>query len=133
MEVDCCSSENKWREANLKSPGPFHVETRETTTWKRPKKEAAEKTEEHEAIAVAFNGDEEKTGNEMGSEKKTVEPAGSRLGIKEQQTNFVMGLSKLQRRSKMLRTLHRVMRRRCGSLLFHIVLTITRLSGKRTQ
>lgn len=50
--------------------------TSSTKKWKRPKKEAAEQTEEQEAVALAFNGDEEQTGNEMGSEKKTVEPAG---------------------------------------------------------
>lgn len=50
--------------------------TSSTKKWKRPKKEAAEQTEEQEAVTGAFNGDEEQTGNEMGSEKKTVEPAG---------------------------------------------------------
>ncbi|KAJ0248304.1 DNA-binding protein-like [Hirschfeldia incana] len=50
--------------------------TSSTKKWKRPKKEAAEQTEEQEAVTVAFNGDEKQTGNEMGSEKKTDEPSG---------------------------------------------------------
>ncbi|ESQ37427.1 hypothetical protein EUTSA_v10002373mg [Eutrema salsugineum] len=50
--------------------------TSSTKKWKRPKKEAAEQTEEQEAVTVALNGNEEQTGTEMGSDQKTVESAG---------------------------------------------------------
>lgn len=50
--------------------------TSSTKKWKRPKKEAAEQTEEQEAVTLAFNGNEEQTETEMGSEPKTVEPTG---------------------------------------------------------
>ncbi|KAL9293955.1 putative nuclear factor related to kappa-B-binding protein [Arabidopsis thaliana] len=50
--------------------------TSSTKKWKRPKKEAAEQTEEQEAVTVAFLGNEEQTETEMGSEPKTGEPTG---------------------------------------------------------
>ncbi|CAH2065284.1 unnamed protein product [Thlaspi arvense] len=50
--------------------------TSSTKKWKRPKKEAAEQTEEQEAVTVALHGDDEQTGMELDSDQKTVEPAG---------------------------------------------------------
>ncbi|XP_010503192.1 PREDICTED: uncharacterized protein LOC104780398 [Camelina sativa] len=49
--------------------------TSSTKKWKRPKKEAADQTEEQEAATVAFNS-EEQTEVEMGTEPKIVEPTG---------------------------------------------------------
>ncbi|KAG7564616.1 hypothetical protein ISN44_As10g013720 [Arabidopsis suecica] len=50
--------------------------TSSTKKWKRPKKEAAEQTEEQEAVTVAFIGNEEQTETEMGTDPKTDEPTG---------------------------------------------------------
>ncbi|EOA23402.1 hypothetical protein CARUB_v10016582mg [Capsella rubella] len=50
--------------------------TSSTKKWKRPKKEAAEQTEEQEAATEAFNGNEEQTEIEMGAEPKIAEPTG---------------------------------------------------------